>query len=84
MSEGVVPDHMSGLHQFANDVRPLLHIASDQKKRGVNIVPGQNVQQAQGVRIVGPIIVGERQLLRSAAQSGEGWPNHCPVGAMDW
>ena len=84
MGEGMVSDHVSGFHQFANDVRPLLHVAADQEKCGVNIVPGQDFQQAQGVRIVGPVIVSERQLFRPRPSPVKVRPNHCPVGAMDW
>ena len=71
MSEGVVSDDVSGFHQFANDVWTLLHVAPDQKKCGVNIVPRQYFQQAQSMRIVGTVIVSKRQLLRSAAQPGK-------------
>ncbi len=78
MAEGMVPDDMPGLHQFTNNVGPLLHVASDQKKRGVNFVPGQHVQQALGVRIVGTVIIGEGQLLRSVAQPGEGTAKPLP------
>src|SRR5258708_30637446 len=72
MGEGVVSDNMSSLHQFANDVRPLLHVAPDQKKRGVKIVAGQHVQQALGMGVVGSVIVRKRQLLGLAAWPGEG------------
>src|SRR5258705_8167381 len=72
MGEGVVSDNMSSLHQFTNDVRPLLHVAPDQKKRCVKIVPGQHVQQALGMGVVGPVIVSKRQLLGLAAWPGEG------------
>ncbi len=72
-------------YEFASDVGTLLHVAADQKKCGANIVPGQNIQQAQRVRIVRTIIVGERQLFRAGDSVPVNvWPNHCPVGAMDW
>ena len=64
MSKGVVPDHMSGFHQFANNVGTLLHVTSDEEKCGVNIVPGQDIQQALSMRIVGTVVISERQLLR--------------------
>ncbi len=81
----MVSNHVSGLYQFANDVRSLLHVAADQEKCCVDIVPGQHFQQAQGVRIVGPVIVSERQLFRRPRPSPVNVrPNHCPVGAMDW
>src|SRR4029077_15866049 len=72
MGEGVVSDNMSSPHQFTNDVRPLLHVAPDQKKRCMNIVPGQHVQQALGMGVFGPVIVSKRQLLGLAAWPGEG------------
>src|ERR1700730_2477068 len=72
MGEGVVSDNMSRLHQFTNDVRPLLHVAPDQKKRGVKIVPGQHVQQALGMGAVGSLMLSKRQFVGLAAWPGEG------------
>ncbi len=74
----MVPNDVSGFHDFSDDVRPLLRVASDQKKSGVNIVAGQHVQQALGVGIVGPVIVRERQLFRPAVQPGEGTAKPLP------
>ena len=55
--------------QFTNNVRALLDVTADQEKCGVNIVPGQDFQQTQSMRIVGPVIVSERQLFRAAARA---------------
>src|ERR1700680_4614504 len=74
MSEGVIPDHMPVSYQLSHDVRALLNIASDQEKSSADIVPGQNFQQVQSVRIIGPVIIGERQLLRRAAQPSKDTP----------
>ena len=74
MSEGVVADDVAGLDDFADDFRTLLDVASDQKKSCVHVVLGEDFQQAQGVRIVGAVVVGERDLARAARQSGEGLP----------
>ena len=38
----MVPDYVSGFHQFTNNVRALLDVTADQEKCGVNIVPGQD------------------------------------------
>ena len=63
VSERVVPDHMALLRDFAHDVRSLPHIASNQKERRANVVPGQNIEQMQRVWIVGAVIEGQRDLL---------------------
>ena len=67
----MVPDHVSGLHQFTNNVGALLDVTADQKKCGMNIMPGQDFQQTQSMRIVGAVIVSERQLFLAALQPGE-------------
>ena len=45
MSEGMVPDNVSALGDFGGDVGPLVHIAPDHKKRGMNVMLRQNVNQ---------------------------------------
>jgi hypothetical protein len=67
MSKRVVSDDVPSFYQFSNDVGTLLHIAPDEEKCSVNIVPGQDFQQALSVRIVRAIVESERQLLRSAS-----------------
>ncbi len=38
MREGVISDHVSGIYEFADNIRPLLHVASDQEKSRLHIV----------------------------------------------
>ena len=64
----MVPDHVPSFHQFADNVGTLLYVAPDEEKCSMNVVPGQDFQQALSVRIVRTIIVSQGQLLRSAAQ----------------
>ena len=71
MREGVVANNVSRSGDRARNVRPLLHVASDQEKRGMHPVPRQQFQQAQRVRIVGAIVVSQRDLPRAARQSRE-------------
>ena len=71
MREGMIADNVAGLDNLAHDVRTLLHVASNQKKSCVNPVPGEDLQQTQGVRIVGAVVVSQRNLARSARQSRE-------------
>ena len=63
MSEGVIAHDVSRFDDFAGNIGPLLHVASDQKKSRANVVLRQDFQQAQRVRIVGPVVIGERELL---------------------
>ncbi len=67
MCERVVADDVSGLDDLTRNLGPLLHVASDQKKSCVHVVLGQYFQQAQRVRIVRAIVVGERELFRFRA-----------------
>jgi hypothetical protein len=61
--EGVIADRMASLGDRACDVRPLFHVATDQKKRSVDAVLSQGLQQVKGVGIVGAVVKGKRQLL---------------------
>src|ERR1700730_1475360 len=74
MRKGVVAHDVSSFDDLPYDFRPLLHIASDQKKSCANFVFGEDLQQTQGVRIVWPIVVGERDLLGATWQAGERAP----------
>ncbi len=67
MTEAVVSHYMSGADDFADDIGPLLNIASYQKESRSNFMPCQNFQQPERVRIVRPIIIGQRELLRTSA-----------------
>jgi hypothetical protein len=74
MREGVVAHDVSGFDDLPHDFRLLLHVASDQEKSCVYIVLGKNIQQTQRVRIVWPIVVGERDLIGATWQAGERAP----------
>src|SRR5271167_957752 len=65
MREGVVAYDMASIYDLARDLGTLLHIASDEEKSRVHIVLREDFQQAQRVWIVGAVVVGERELLRS-------------------
>jgi len=80
MAEGVIADSMTRPHQLAHDVRPLSYETANDKKRRPHIMLGQNVQQTQRVRIIGAIVVCERQLLGPMAEPGEGAPVPLPRG----
>ncbi len=67
MAVGVVANLMSGGQYGAGNFRALPHIFADQKKRRFGIVLGQNVKQMQRVRIIGPIVKGQRDLVGIAA-----------------
>ena len=67
----MVADNVSGPENFAGDLRTLLHIASDQKKSRMHIMPGEDFQQAQRVSIIGTVVVRQRNLSRPARQSRE-------------
>jgi len=73
MSEGVVPDSVTAFPNLGDDVRSLAHIPSNQKKRGLNAMPGENIEQMESVRIIRPVVESQRDLLRAsltAAKSG--------------
>ena len=80
----MIAHNVASLNNFAGDVRTLLHIAPDQKKSCLHAMPGENFQQSQSVRIIGAVVVGQRNLPRAARQSSESSPIPLPVGAMDW
>jgi hypothetical protein len=78
--EGVIAYQVSGLQEFSNDIGPLLNIASDEKKSRADLMLSEHVQQLQCVRIIGPIIEGERHLLRARRDACEGAPVPLPGG----
>ena len=55
----MVAHDVPGIHDLANNIGTLLHIASNQKKSNMNVVLCQDLQQAKSVGIVGSIIVSE-------------------------
>ena len=62
MREGVIADHVSGLDDFADDVGALLDVASNHEKGCVYVVLREDFEQAQRVRIVGAVVVSQRDL----------------------
>src|SRR2546429_243088 len=78
MGEGVIPNDVSGLDGFADDVWALLNMAADTEKGGVHAVSGEDFEQGPSVRDVGAVVEGEGELARAAWQSGEGWTT--PLG----
>jgi hypothetical protein len=69
MRECMVPDQVAAFSDLCRNFRPLAHVPSDKKKRCENVVLSQNIEQIQRVRIIWPIVKGERDLLRSTRQS---------------
>src|SRR5208282_6669825 len=74
----MIADNMSSLRQLTHDVRPLPDVASDKKKSCSHIVPGKNFQQTKSVRVVGAIVISQRQLPGSSLQSGKRPPIPLP------
>ena len=71
MGEGVIADDVAGFDDFAGEFRTLLDVASDQKKSRLYAVFGEDFEQAQRVRVVGAVVIGQRDLARAARQAGE-------------
>jgi hypothetical protein len=72
VGESVIADDMSGFDDFAGEVGTLLDVASNQEKCGMHAVLSEDLQQPQRVRIVGAVVVGEGELLRTSGNTGEG------------
>src|ERR1043165_401183 len=72
MAVSVVSDFMPGGQHGASNFRPLAHVTSDQKERGLGIVFGQNVEQMHRMRIIGAIVKGQRHLAGIAAMRDRG------------
>jgi hypothetical protein len=51
-----------------------VHITANQKKRGVNVVPGKDIKQAKRVRVIGPIVESQSDLLRTTLPPAESPP----------
>ena len=73
MSEGVIADGVSGLNDGAGDFWALVDVAADQKKSCVDIVAGEDVEQAKSVWVVGAVVIGEGELARTLGQASEGF-----------
>src|ERR1019366_409603 len=71
MTERMITNGVPGFDQFTNDIGPLLHVPADAEKSRPHIVLGKNLQKTKGVRIIGAVVKGESQQLRSAMRSGK-------------
>ena len=72
MREGVIANDVSCLNQLSHNVGPLLHVLADSKESSAYVLFGQDIEQAQGMRIIGTIVVSKRNLFRSRLQSNKG------------
>ena len=59
----MIAHDVSRADDFATNVGPLLHIAPNQEESRTNLMLSQDLQKTQRMRIVGPVIIGERDLL---------------------
>ena len=71
MGEGVIADDVAGADDFMSEIGALLDVASDEKESCVNIMFGEDFEQAQSVRIVGTVVVGESDLASVVRKAGE-------------
>lgn len=68
MSHRVVADQVPRSLDLADQARALAHETSDQKERRAEIVARQQIEQVRSPRIIGAIVIGERNLVRIAAR----------------
>src|ERR1700722_3463391 len=71
MRESMIANDVSRGGDSARDVGTLAHISSDHEEGCMNIVLCQDVKQLQGVRIVRPVIKGQRELPAAACARGK-------------
>jgi hypothetical protein len=71
MREGVVADEVTRIGNSTCDIGTLLHVAANQKKSCVNVVPSEDIEKMVSVRIVGAVVVGKNELARVARVSGK-------------
>src|SRR3974390_1668371 len=71
MRESVIAYSVAGLHDAEGDIGAQLRVAPDHEKSGAHVVLREYFQQTQRVRIVGPVVVGEGDLLRPASKASE-------------
>lgn len=79
MGEGVIGDDVAGSSDFAGEIGTLLDVASDEKKSCLDIVFSEDLEQAQSVRIVGTVVVGEGEFARVVREAGESFA--IPLGS---
>src|ERR1035441_5704396 len=78
MCERVIADDVSRLDHRGRNIRTLPHVAADHEERCPHTVLDQDIKQPQRVRIVRPVIVGERDLLASPHPSSDRPPIPLP------
>src|SRR5271155_133632 len=71
MAESMIANHVSSPHHLAHDIRPLLYVAPNEKKRCLHVVPREHVEQMQRVRVVRTIVESQSQLLGSRLEPGK-------------
>jgi hypothetical protein len=74
MVPSVIADNVAGGGDLAGDLGMLGDVAADQEKRGADLVPIEDIEQARGPGIVGTIVEGEGQLPRAMVGADEGSP----------
>jgi len=72
MCERVVADYVARLGDLSGDFPALLDVASDHKKSCVHVVFREDFEKTQSVRIVGTVVVSERDLFGTARKAREG------------
>ena len=81
MSEGVIADDVSAPGNFGGDIGTLVHVAPDHEKTSRERYVGENVEQMEGVRIIGPVVEGQCDLLRFARSRGRKLAEPLPSGS---
>jgi hypothetical protein len=76
--EGMVSDRVSALGNLGGNTGTLAHVAANQKERSLNVIPGKNIEQMESVRVVRPVVEGQRNLLRTSLPSAESPPKPLP------
>jgi hypothetical protein len=62
VSEGVVADYVSTPGNFGDDVWTPTYIAANHKKGGMNVMPGENLQQMESVWVIWAIVESQCDL----------------------
>src|SRR2546427_12912618 len=79
MAVSVVANEMPGVVNCPCDLRTLPRVFPDQEEGSFGSVLCQHVEQAQSVRIIGAIVIGERHLSGISAMSAG-----APVELRPW
>src|SRR5437899_5973339 len=68
----VIADGVSGGGNLVDDVGALLNVFSDEKKCGLHIVVGEDIEEEKGVGVIGAIVIGESEFASVAGSADEG------------